>query len=119
MNRLLGREYILPLLKKQSDFQNNPEAPEVFQYWAIDGFAIPDDKLNIWNFEDPPSLIEFSSDGYMYPESADIKTYEQTLQSVIKADPLMKGEYKSTKGIKASNVSFDDRAVLIYRESAQ
>lgn len=113
----LGREYILPLLKKQSDFQNNPKAPEVFQYWAIDGFNIPDDKISTWKFNETPKTIELSSDGYFYPEDSTIESYERKVFSVIKEDPMMVKKYKSTKGVGEGNVSFDDRAVLIFTKS--
>lgn len=60
----LGRFYILPLLQRQAEFQNNPQAPEAFQFWAIDGFPIPPEKLRVWKFEKAPQTIELSSDGY-------------------------------------------------------
>lgn len=111
----LGRFYILPLLQRQSEFQNNPKAPEAFQYWAIDGFPIPADKLRVWQFAQPPRLIELSSDGYeIYPENATIDGYEKSLQSLLATDP-MRIKNPSTKGVSKDNYSFDDRAVLIYR----
>ncbi len=116
-NKDWGREYILPLLKKQYDFQNNIDAPELFQYWAIDGFDVPEDKINVWHFSYLPNLIELSSDGYFYPKDSSIESYEELLFSVIKSDPLMMNEHKSTKGIKDGYVSFDDRAVLIFRKA--
>ncbi|BAS47310.1 hypothetical protein AANUM_0079 [Aggregatibacter actinomycetemcomitans NUM4039] len=47
----LGRFYIMPLLQRQSEFQNNPNAPKAFQYWAIDGFNIPENELKTWKFD--------------------------------------------------------------------
>lgn len=111
----LGREYILPLLKRQSEFQNNPEAPEAFQFWAIDGFPIPADKLRVWTFETAPKLIELSSDGYdVYPEGATIEAYEAELENLLKTDP-MRIRHPSTKGVSKDNYTFDDRAILIYQ----
>lgn len=111
----LGRFYIMPLLQKQSDFQNNPDAPEAFQYWAIDGFPIPDDKLRVWKFNEKPKLIELSTDGYeTIPADATITGYEAELEKLLKDDP-MRIKNPSTKGIQKGNVSFDDRAVLIWK----
>lgn len=116
MKNDLGREYILPLLKKQADFQNNPNAPEVFQFWVIDGFNVPKEKLGIFKFDKTPNTIELSTDGYLYAPESTIQSYEKTLQDLIKIDPLMKDKNKSTKGIKGKNVSFDDRTILIFNK---
>lgn len=111
----LGRFYIMPLLMKQSEFQNNPKAPEAFQYWAIDGFPIPDEKLEILKLDQRPNLIEFSTDGYeSFPAQPAVAEYETELAKLLKDDPL-RIKNPSTKGIQAGNVSFDDRAVLIWK----
>lgn len=111
----LGRFYILPLLQRQSEFQNNPEAPEAFQFWAIDGFPIPPEKLRVWQFKETPKLIELSSDGYeTYPAEATIESYEEALKKELAEDP-MRIKTPSTKGVSKDNYTFDDRAVLIYR----
>ena len=111
----LGRYYILPLLQRQAEFQNNPEAPAAFQFWAIDGFPIPHDKLRVWQFDKAPEVIELSSDGYeIYPPEASVDSYEKTLREQLAADP-MRIKHPSTKGISKDNYSFDDRAVLIYQ----
>ncbi|TNG97080.1 hypothetical protein FHQ28_06775 [Pasteurellaceae bacterium USgator11] len=111
----LGRYYIMPLLQRQSEFQNNPDAPEAFQFWAIDGFNIPPEQLRVWQFDKKPRVIELVSDGYEeYPANAVIADYETALESALKNDP-MRVKNPSTKGISKGNYSFDDRAVLIYR----
>ena len=111
----LGRFYILPLLQRQAEFQNNPQAPEAFQFWAIDGFPIPPEKLRVWKFEKAPQTIELSSDGYeTYPPEASIDSYEKTLKEELASDP-MRITHPSTKGVSKDNYSFDDRAVLIYQ----
>ena len=111
----LGRYYILPLLQRQAEFQNKPEAPAAFQFWAIDGFPIPHDKLRVWQFDKAPEVIELSSDGYeIYPPEASVDSYEKTLREQLAADP-MRIKHPSTKGISKDNYSFDDRAVLIYQ----
>lgn len=111
----LGRFYILPLLEKQSEFQNNPKAPKAFQYWAIDGFEIPSNELKVWKFEKHPQIIELSSDGYeTIPEVVSISAYEEGLAKLLKEDP-MRIKSPSTKGLQKGNASFDDRSVLIFK----
>ena len=111
----LGRYYILPLLERQSEFQNNPKAPKALQYWAIDGFPIPPEEVAVWHFDKTPKLIELSSDGYeTYPQGHDVKSYEAAFASFLKEDP-QRIKSPSTKGLQAGNVSFDDRSVLIYQ----
>ena len=111
----LGRFYILPLLEKQSEFQNNPKAPDAFQFWAIDGFEVPSDKLKVWKFEKLPQIIELSSDGYeTIPDEVSIKAYESELAKLLKEDP-MRIHNPSTKGLQKDNASFDDRAILIFQ----
>ncbi len=111
----IGRFYIMPLLQKQSDFQNNPKAPKAFQYWAIDGFEIPADQLRVWKFDQQPAVIELSSDGYeSYPGKSSPQAYEDELAKLLKEDP-QRIKNPSTKGLQQGNASFDDRAVLIYK----
>ncbi|MBS1229513.1 MAG: hypothetical protein H6R17_2790 [Proteobacteria bacterium] len=111
----LGRFYILPLLERQSDYQNNPKAPKAFQYWAIDGFDVPAEEVLVWRFDQTPKLIELSSDGYEnYPAASNVKAYEEDFANFLKEDP-QRIKYPSTKGLQQGNVSFDDRAVLIYQ----
>lgn len=111
----LGRYYILPLLERQSEFQNNPKAPKAFQYWAIDGFPIPPEEIRVWHFDKTPRLIELSSDGYEdFPPEANVAAYENAFAAFLKSDP-QRIKSPSTKGLQKGNVSFDDRTVLIYR----
>ena len=95
--------------------QADNHAPAAFQFWAIDGFPIPHDKLRVWQFDKAPEVIELSSDGYeIYPPEASVDSYEKTLREQLAAD-LMRIKHPSTKGISKDNYSFDDRAVLIYQ----
>ena len=111
----LGRFYIMPLLTRQSEFQNNPEAPEAFQYWAVDGFPVPENKLVRVAFNERPKVIELSTDGYeTIPAEPVIAQYEEELERLLREDP-MRIKNPSTKGIQKGNVSFDDRAVLIWK----
>ncbi|NWK54381.1 hypothetical protein HW115_02070 [Verrucomicrobiaceae bacterium N1E253] len=111
----IAREYMMPLLKAQSHYQNNINAIEPFQYWVIDGFNIPKDKIKSWTFEVNPKVIELSSDGYLnIPENASVKEYELLLKQLLKNDPL-RIKTPATKGLKKGYISYDDRAVLIFK----
>lgn len=113
----LGRLYITPLIERQFRYQNNSAAPEAFQYWAIDGFAIPPEKLLVWQFASTPDVIELSTDGYEFlPAESRIEAYEESLAQLLKDDP-QRLTNPSTKGMQEANVSFDDRTVLIYRRT--
>lgn len=110
----IGRYYIQPLLERQSEFQNNPQAPIYFQYWAIDGFSIPDEAISKWDFDKTPSVIELSTDGYEeFPPDSSVASYEKTLFKILNNDP-QRIKSPSTKGLKNDDASFDDRSILIY-----
>ena len=69
----------------------------------------------MWRFDKTPALIELSSDGYEnYPSASNVKAYEEDFASFLKEDP-QRIKNPSTKGLQEGNVSFDDRAVLIYQ----
>ncbi len=104
-----GREYILPLLQRQTLFQNSPKKGE-FTYGVIDGFKVPKTEIKVIKLSKPEEIV-LASDGYpkLYPT---LKQSESYLNKLIKADPLFYQEYKSTKGLKKGYSSFDDRAFL-------
>lgn len=112
-----GRDYITPLLKGQSRYQNNPQAPQALQYWVIDGTAVPADKIVTRSFAHTPGVIELSSDGYAeFPATASIEAYEEELRSLLREDPNLAVRVKSTKGVREGNASFDDRTILIFQK---
>jgi glycerophosphoryl diester phosphodiesterase len=105
----LGREFILPLLKKQYLFQNNMLGND-FSYGVIDGFNLDDDKVKIVsNFQS--NIIVLASDGYPQLFNSLSKS-ENYLNEVLNLDPLCIKKYKSTKGKTSGNYSFDDRAFI-------
>ena len=113
-----GRDYILPLLKNQTEYQNRADAPESLQYWVIDGTDIPDEEIRRWSFSEPPRVIELSSDGYAeFPSEMSVSGYEATLKELLEEDPNLAHRVKSTKGLKPGNTSFDDRTILIFKSS--
>jgi len=105
-----GRAFILPLLERQTIFQNNPSAG---QYWfpVIDGFDVPDEGIHILSLPDDVDAIVLASDGYPYLKDT-LEASEQALQEVLLDDPLLFRKYKTTKGLQTGNVSFDDRAYV-------
>lgn len=108
-----GRAYIMPLLKRQMLFQNNPEAG---QYWypVLDGFEVPEPGLRVLSIPDNIETIVLASDGYPVLKDT-LEASEEALQEILRDDPLLFRKYKSTKGIKGKNVSFDDRAYVKLR----
>jgi len=104
-----GREFILPLLKRQHVFQNSLTMSE-FTYGVIDGFKVPKSEIKVINLL-PPDKVVLATDGY--PRLFDTLTQsENYLNTILKNDPLCFHTFKSTKGLKPGNSSFDDRAFL-------
>jgi len=105
-----GREFIMPLLKEQTLFQNGPTTNP---YWfpAIDGFSIP--KAGIITLPIPRDVetIVLATDGYPVLKN-NLKDSEHILQEILDNDPLVFRSYKSTKGMLHGTVSFDDRAYI-------
>lgn len=112
-----GRAYILPLLKRQMLFQNNPEAG---QYWyaVLDGFDVPEAGLRVLSLPPDTQTIVLASDGYPVLKES-LEASEEALQDILRDDPLLFRRYKSTKGLKGKNVSFDDRAYIKLRLTAK
>jgi len=107
-----GREFILPLLERQSLFQNSAEKNE-FSYGVIDGYQVPEREIKVINLSDPTCIV-LASDGYpCLFETLDQS--EKYLKKMLKKDPLCIQEFKTTKGLLPGNLSFDDRAYLRLR----
>jgi glycerophosphoryl diester phosphodiesterase len=104
-----GREFILPLLTRQSLFQNTTGSKE-YSYGILDGFKVPKNEIKIISLENAKNIV-LASDGYpiLCPT---LRKSENYLQRIIEDDPLCYKEFKSTKGVKKGNISFDDRAYL-------
>lgn len=101
-----SREYIMPLLLKQFEYQNNPDHP--LGYGTIDGTNTPAKFVKIFEYpKDQIRLIELFSDGYFaVPTGTTIKDWENLFQKVEQEDPDKWKKYKSTK-------SKDDRTIAI------
>jgi hypothetical protein len=106
-----GRNFIQPLLKGQRLFQNNPNAPDLYQYWVLDGFYVAEKGICVYDVPRRAKQVILASDGY--PQIlASLGESEIALQTLLKDDPLMMKQFKSTKGVALGSVSFDDRAYL-------
>ena len=107
-----GREFITPLLERQSLFQNSLEKNE-FTYGVIDGFKVPESEIRIIKLSHPTTII-LATDGY--PQLFDsLAQSERYLKKILKTDPLCFRVFKSTKALQPDNTSFDDRAFLSFR----
>jgi hypothetical protein len=108
-----GRKFILPLLERQSFFQNNPTAGK-YWYAVIDGFPVPDEGIMVREIPPETRSIVLATDGYPILKER-LEESENALHSILLEDPLLIGEYKSTKGMRTGNVSFDDRTFVKVR----
>lgn len=105
-----GREFIYPFLQKQALLQNCPVEGQRFAFPVFDGFPIQMGQVNIFPVGNAEEII-LSSDGYprLYSTLHESECY---LVDILEKDPLCMRLYKSTKGMKKGNCSFDDRAYL-------
>ncbi len=108
-----GRDFVLPLIKQQMHFQNNPSTG---QYWyaVLDGFSVPHEGICIQSLPVDIETIVLASDGYPYLKDS-LAASEQVLEELLQDDPLLFRKYKSTKGLLKGAISFDDRAYVRLR----
>jgi len=108
-----GHQFVRFLLERQTIFQNNLSAGE-YWYPAVDGFPIPPKGISVRKIpKDVPDLV-LATDGYPILRR-NLKETETSLEQLLRRDPLLFREYKSTKGMLTGNVSFDDRAFVRLR----
>ncbi len=102
-----ARDAILPFLKSGQLFAN---APGPYGYGVINGMDVPDAFIHVMDAGGAKEVI-LASDGY--PEVfATLEETEARLFDILKQDPLLFRTFKSAKGLKTGNVSFDDRAYV-------
>jgi hypothetical protein len=108
-SRDFGRAMIEPLLRSQYLFRN--ARMEELSYGAIDGENVPNEFIEV--FDVPKNIEEcvLASDGYpkIFRSLAESEAF---LRRAIAEDPLMIGEFRSTKGVEEGADSFDDRAYV-------
>lgn len=100
-------KFIEPLIDKQMLFQNKDCE---FGYPAMDGTQLVDSFIEIHKVPQQANVV-LASDGYPVLEST-LQTSEDKLSQILAQDPLCIHLYKSTKGIKNNQLSFDDRTYI-------
>lgn len=109
-----GREFVLPLLFRQSYFQNSTIKSN-YSYSVIDGFEVNHKEIKIFNVNQNKSIV-LASDGY--PKVFDtLSDSEKYLKYILENDPICFKLYKSTKGLKKHANSFDDRSYIRFEKS--
>ena len=103
------REFIIPAIRKQHQFEN--KIGSRFAYAVLNGDYIDDSLIEI--IPVPPEVHELvlASDGYPQIKPTLGET-ERELKLLIREDPLLCREYRSTKTMLPGNNSFDDRTYL-------
>ncbi|MCM1312734.1 MAG: hypothetical protein NC206_03785 [Bacteroides sp.] len=104
-----GREFILPLLRKQCRLQN-ASADNEYAYGVFDGIGSP---LPFCKMVPAAGVSEvvLASDGYpeLFPTLSDSESY---LARILDEDPMLISLFKATKGLMPDQCSFDDRAYI-------
>lgn len=105
-----GRDFIYPFLQRQAVLQNNPNPEHPYAFPVFDGFPVNMKQVNIFPIGNVEEII-LSSDGYpkLFPTLQESESY---LANILEKDPLCMRLYKSTKGVKKGNCSFDDRSYI-------
>lgn len=102
-----SREVIHPLLQEQHHFSNLDSA---YGYGVIDGRPVPSRFIDIFDASGAKEII-LASDGYPFVCGTLAET-EKRLSDLLRDDPLLFRQYKSTKGHQQGNLSFDDRTYI-------
>ena len=101
----VGRQAIQQNLLMQFAFENKPGS---FGYLVLNGMGIEESMIRRYPVQ-PGDTVALASDGYPVL-GADLQECEARLAQLMREDPLCFRAYRSTKGRKDGNVSFDDRA---------
>jgi hypothetical protein len=102
-----SRNFIMPLLKTQHIYQNNPDSP--LGYGSIDGTPVPSKFIRTYSFDrNEVRTLELVSDGYYgaFPEEISIGAYETLYKHIQQIDPNKCKKFASTK-------MNDDRTVAV------
>lgn len=103
----VGREFILPIIKKQQMFANTTGR---FSYGVINGKAVPSEHIVVYKVKAGDEIV-LASDGY--PDlKGTLQKSEELLAQEIKNNPLCDGRYRTTKGLQKDKNSFDDRTYV-------
>lgn len=105
----LAREYIIPFLKMQFEFENKNNE---FGYSVLNGFDDINNEITKYKVEKGDKVI-FASDGYPILKDTLVDS-ENALINILEIDPLCFKANKQTKGITKGNISFDDRSYISF-----
>ncbi|MBQ7840698.1 MAG: hypothetical protein IJ390_09495 [Lachnospiraceae bacterium] len=101
-----ARKMILPFLQKQKILENTDGE---FGFPVLNGDdRVP--KIEIIDVSEGAEVI-LASDGYPFLEGT-LKESEERLKKIITEDPLCYRQFRTTKGVREGNVSFDDRTYI-------
>ncbi|WP_294142317.1 hypothetical protein [uncultured Sanguibacteroides sp.] len=107
----IGCEETLEYLKEQTLFQNHfPDS--IYSYGVLDGSPVAPSQVKTLSLANSASpYLVLVTDGYpkLFPTLSESEAY---LEYILKNDPLCYHLFKSTKGLKKGNNSFDDRAFV-------
>ena len=104
----IGREYILPIIAKQSLLANSEDSE--YGYDVLDGINIKIENVKIYKVKKGDEIV-LASDGYPELENT-LEASEKILKEILKTDTLLINKFKSTKGLQKGNNSFDDRTYI-------
>jgi hypothetical protein len=107
-----GRAVIMPLLTRQAALQNRADLSP-YGYGCIDGTDVPPAFIEVWDIP-PDTEVVLCSDGYLTPAPT-LAGAEAELSAALATDPDCIGVLKGTKGVRADQISFDDRSYLRFR----
>ncbi|NEC16422.1 hypothetical protein G3I34_29970 [Streptomyces sp. SID8014] len=105
-----GREAIMPLLRRQTLFANNPAAGDL-AFAVLDGRTVPQELVTSTRVPSNVTELVLASDGY--PEILrTLAESEKRVREMMAADPLCVDVLRGTKGLTLAGVGFDDRSYL-------
>ena len=106
----IGREYIMPVLKKEYLLANSDSR---FGYTVLNGTDFDSSQIQIYDVKKGDTIV-FASDGYPIL-CGTLRDSENKLLETIRDNPLCDKEYSSTKGLLPGNSSFDDRTYIKFK----
>lgn len=108
-----GRAVIDELIRRQRHFQNGIGKSR-YNYFVLDGFLPDNAPILVHALPDTDTTVVLASDGYPRLRQT-LQETEAELKRILTRDPLLCGEFKSTKGVYPGNRSFDDRSYIRIR----
>lgn len=103
----IGREAILSELQTQHRYANTEGD---LGYAVFNGTPVPESMIITYKLKQGDTVV-LASDGYPFLCET-LKESEALLEKELSENPLCCKEYKSTKGLKPDNTSFDDRTYI-------